>query len=67
MWGWVRYAEAEESGSGAIIKPPQIAAYVERVYANEHGPSGCVAGVGDGVRLPLPFPHRPHWCLGLRQ
>ena len=28
---WVRYADAEDSGSGAIIKKP-IAAYVERVY-----------------------------------
>ena len=28
---WVRYADAEDAGSGAIIKKP-IAAYVERVY-----------------------------------
>jgi hypothetical protein len=28
---WVRYADAEDTGSGAIIKKP-IAAYVERVY-----------------------------------
>lgn len=28
---WVRYADAEDSGSGAIVKRP-IAAYVERVY-----------------------------------
>jgi len=30
---WVRYADAEDTGSGAIIKKP-IAAYVERVYDN---------------------------------
>ena len=37
---WVRYADAEDTGSGAIVKRP-IAAYVERVYD-----SGNFGGLG---------------------
>jgi len=44
---WVRYTDAVDTGSGAIIKKaPSIAACVEHVYANEHGPSGCVGPCG---------------------
>ncbi len=37
---WVRYAEAEDAGAGAIVKRP-VAVYVERVYE-----SGDFAGLG---------------------
>jgi len=56
--GWVRYTDAEDTGSGAIIKKhPHIAACVERVYETVTARAGARAVWVMAIRTL--FPNHP--------